>query len=159
MRSVDDNFDPARASHLANLFHGKDLAGTVGDVAYVDDLRLRREALLDTLGQKVETWRRHGKLDLLQNDAVAAFTLQPGGDHPRIVLVGGDDFIARFQVQAKLDDFERLAGIARDGNLLRITAKSARQPPADSFEAWIEDSPHIVSGIHVLHLQIAHFGI
>src|SRR5262249_14392369 len=68
MRAVDDDLDPARASELANLLDGKDLASPVGDVAYVDDLGLRREAFLDAPGEKIETRRRHRKLDLLQND-------------------------------------------------------------------------------------------
>src|SRR5262249_15393390 len=53
MRAVDDDLYPPRARQLANLLDGEDLARSVGDVAYVDDLRLRREALLDTTGEKI----------------------------------------------------------------------------------------------------------
>src|SRR5207249_771890 len=144
VRAVDDDLYSAGASQLTDLLYGKNLAGSVGDVAYMDDLRLRREVFFDAVGEKIETGGRDWKLDLLQYNAVAPLALQPGGNHARIVLVGRHDFIARFQGQAKLNDLEGLAGIARDGNLLRVAAERTRQAPAYCFKPRIEDFPHVV---------------
>ena len=49
--------------------------------------------------------------------------LPPGGEHPRIVLSGGEDFVARLQVEAELADLQPLGRVPREGDLLRIAAE------------------------------------
>ena len=125
----------------------------------MDHLGPRRNRGFDALVQIVEARRRHRKRELAEHDAVAALALQPSGDHARIILVGGDHFVAGFQIQAELYDLERLRRIARDRDLLRIAPERARQAPPHGFEAWIENPPHIICRIHILHLEQADFGV
>ena len=90
---------------------------------------------------------------------VAALALLPGGDHARIILIGGDDLVAGFQLHAELDNLERLAGVARDGDLFGVAAEHAGQAAAHGFDAGVEHVPHVVGRVQVLHLEIAHLGV
>ena len=57
--------------------------------------------LLDDVGGR---GRRHLEGDLLDHDPVAARALVPGGDHPRVVLVGDDHLVAALEVEAEDHD-------------------------------------------------------
>jgi hypothetical protein len=47
VRPVHDRLDPAGPRHACNVPHRKDLPGEVRDVAEMNDLRLRRNCLLE----------------------------------------------------------------------------------------------------------------
>src|SRR6185437_2822840 len=92
-------------------------------------------------------------------DPVAALSLLPGRDHPGIILVRRYDFVSGFQIETELHDLERLARIARDRNLLGIAAERLREPPPARFDSRVENTPHVVSGIHILHFEITNLRI
>ena len=52
----------------------------------------------------------------------AALALAKSGQHARIILIGGQHLVARLQIDPVLRDFQRFAGVAGDGNFLRIAA-------------------------------------
>src|SRR3954465_15682906 len=131
--SINNYLDSARTPHLTNLLDWEDLARAVRDVADVDDLRLRSNVLLDAGSQIIEARRRNRKRDLLQDDAVPALALLPGCDHSRIVLVCRKHFVTALQFHSKLNDFERLACVAGDSNLLWIAAKRFGESAPNRF--------------------------
>ena len=75
---------------------------------------------------------------------IAAFALPPGRQHARVILIGRQHFIAGFQVQAELADFQRFAGVARDGDFFHIAAEIQRQPPPDALDLRVQVPPHSV---------------
>src|SRR2546423_720064 len=81
MRAVHDHFDPSGASHLADPLYRKDLARKIRDMADVDDLGARRDRRFKAACQIVLRGWRHGKRDLLQDDAVPSLALFPCRDH------------------------------------------------------------------------------
>ncbi len=108
VRAIHNHGDIARVRHLADPAHGEDLAGAVGDVAQQDHFGARRDGLLEALVEIVHGGRRHRKGNRLEHDAFAALALAEGGEHARIVLIGGQDFVAAMQVDAVLRIFQRL---------------------------------------------------
>ena len=149
-----------RSRPMRQIFcHREDLPGAIRDVADVDDARLRRDALLDHVREIVHARRRHGEFQLLQDDPVAALALLPAGDHSRVILIRGDHFVAALQFHPQLHDFERLAGIARDRDLLRIAAELPGQPAAHRLDSGIEHVPHVVGRAQILHVEIALLGV
>ena len=107
------------------------------------------------LGEIVQRRRRHRERDLLQHDAVAAHALIPGVEHAAVVLVGRDDLVARLQVDAELRDLQRLAGVARDRELLGVAAELRREAAAHGLDVRLEDLPHVVHGRLVREVEVA----
>ena len=122
-------------------------------------LVLRGDGVFEHLGQIGHAGRRDGEFELLQDNAIAAFALLPGSDHARVILIGGDDFIARIELHAELHDLVGLAGVAGDGDFFGIDAEHLRQAAADGFDAGVEHVPHVIGRVHVLNFEIPDFGI
>ncbi len=154
MCAVDDRLDAALAGHPADVADREDLPGEVRDVADVDHFRAWRDRLLEPAKQVRLIGRRHGKRDLLEDDAVAAHALLPGVEHPPVVLVGRQDLVARLQVDAELRDLQGLARIPRDGQFLGVAAELGGQAPADRLEVRLEHLPHVVDGGLVRDVEI-----
>jgi hypothetical protein len=154
-KAVHDHLDAALASHLADALHREDLAGEVRDVADQDHLRLRRDRLLEALVEVVEALWRDREGDRLQDDAVAALALAPGGEHARVVVRGGEDLVARLQVEPELHGLERLAGVARDRHLLGVAAELAGERAAHRLDLRLEQLPHRVDGRFVRQVEVA----
>jgi hypothetical protein len=120
---------PRLRAKLTDLFDRENLAGEIGDVAEVDDARARgngasqqRSTRSSSEGDGV------GKETGLQHDPVAALALPPRGDHARIILIGGQDFVAGFRSRPSWHDFQPLGGVARDGDFFRVAAEIGSQP-------------------------------
>ena len=146
---------PRRRASSQICFTGKIWPGQVGDVAEVQDFGRRRDRADQPIGEIVHRWRRHGERDLRQLDAVAADALFPGVEHPPVILVGRDDLVARLEVDAELRDLQRLARVARDGELFGIAAELRREPAAHALDVRLEDLPHVVHGRLVRDVEIA----
>ena len=144
MRAIDDRLDAARPGHSTDVAHGEDLPGEIGDVADVDHLRPRRHRLFKPAKQVALIGRRYGKRDLLQDDAVAAHALLPRVEHPPVVLICRQDFVAGFQVDAQLRDLQRLARVPRDRQFLGVAAELGGEPTPDGLEIRLEHLPHVV---------------
>src|SRR5262245_36500646 len=155
MRAIHYRLDAARARQLADALDRIDLPAQVGDVAEMDDASARRDAALEDLGDLILTLRRNGDGDFFDDDPFAPLALPPRGEHSRVILVGGQNLVARFQIQPELADFQRLAGVARDGDLVHIAAEREREPAAHAFDLRVEDAPHRVDGRVVREFQIA----
>src|ERR1700679_456155 len=119
MSAIDDGFDSPRARHFANTLHRENLAGSISDVADVDDLGLRRNGIFKYFHQIIHAGRRHGERELLKLDSVTALALLPGGDHAAVILIGGDHFIAGLQMHTELDNLVRFPAIAGNAHLFR----------------------------------------
>ena len=50
----------------------------------------------------------HGEGNGFEDDAFAALALPEGGEHARIILVGGEHLVAGFEVDAVLRDFRAI---------------------------------------------------
>ena len=155
VRAVDDGGNAARTRHLADAAHRKDLAGAIGDVAEQYQLRTRRDGALEALVEIVGRRRRHGKRNRLEHDPLAPLALPECGQHARVVLIGGEDFVAALQVDSVLRVFQRFARVARDRHLFGIAAGRACQLPPHRFHLPLEHGDHGVVRSHVGVFQIA----
>ena len=99
VRAVDDGLDAAPPRLVADRLTGK-----IWPVRFVMWQKcstfvagvIARE---QPIREHVERRRRHRERDLRQRDAVAADALLPGVEHPAVVLVGRDDFVAGLQIE------------------------------------------------------------
>ncbi len=123
----------------------------------MDDLRLRRNRILEHLHQIFHARRRHGELQLTQLDAVTTLTLLPCGDHARVILIRRDDLVTAPKVHSQLHVLECFTGIARNRDLFGIAAEHLRKPTTYCLETRVEDPPHVVSRSHVLDIEITFF--
>ena len=142
VRPIHDHFDAARAAQLRDPLHRKDLARQVRDVADVDDLRPRRDRLLDAARQVILRRRRHGEGDLLQDDAVPALALLPRGDHARVILRRRQHLVPALQRHAELHDLQRLARVPGDRHFFGIAAEARRQPAPHRLDLRLDPAPH-----------------
>ena len=119
--AVDDSDNPPRASQAADPCQRKHLGRQVGDVAEMENFRLRRDGLLEPVVEIVPR-RWDGELKACYLDAVAPHALVPSGPHAGVVLLRGDHFVPCFQIDPILSDWQRLAGATRQRHLLRVTS-------------------------------------
>src|SRR5260370_39778511 len=98
MRAVDNRLDATRARHLADSFHGRDLAGDVYLMRDLNQTRARRDGVFERGGDLVDVLWRNRNLDQVQLDAFALLALSNRRQHPAIVLSGGENLVAGFQV-------------------------------------------------------------
>ena len=152
VRAVDDRRDAALPRQPAQIADGEELPRLVRDVAEVQHLRLRRDRLLEPLNRSACVVG-HGKIEARDLDLVAPRALVPRGQHAAVVLLGGDDLVARLEVEADLRDLQRLAGVARDGDLFRVGAEFRGQPPPGGFDVPL-DQPAVIHRRLVGRVQI-----
>ena len=95
----------------------------------------------------------------MTNDLVAACALVPRVQHPGVVLIRGDDLVARREVDPQLGDLQRLARVARDGHFFGIAAELGRESPAYGLDVRLEDLPHVVHGGLVREVEITLEGV
>ena len=109
--------------------------------------------------QIVEARRRHRERDLLQHDPVALLALLPGVEHAAVVLVGGEHLVAGREVEAELRDLQRLAGVARDRELLGVAAGARGEPAPHRLAVRLEHLPHVVRRRLVRDVEVALVGL
>ena len=100
MSAVDDRLDPFRARHFADGFHRRDLAGNVDLMRHQDQPGAIRDSFRERGCDLVEVLRRDGNLDQLQLQVLAFFALAQSGEHARVILSGGEDFVAGFEIHS-----------------------------------------------------------
>src|SRR5258708_9608195 len=156
MRAVDNRLDATRARHLADSFHGRDLARDVYLMRDLNQTRARGDGVFERGGALVDDLWRNRNLDQVQLDACALLALSNRRQHTAIVLSGGENLVAGFQVHSEEQSFQRLGSVARDGNLFAITAEQFRQSGANSFRLRLENLPPRVSGPFFLLPDVTH---
>src|SRR5215468_7286286 len=119
------------------------------------DASARRDIALENLNDLILTLRRDGDGDFFDDNPFAPLALPPRGKHSRIILVGRQNLVARFQIHSELANFQSLAGVARDGDLFHIAAEREREAAAYAFDLRVEDAPHRVDWRVVRKFQIA----
>src|SRR5262249_45017562 len=134
MSAINDRLNAARSRQLADAFDRIDLPAQVGDVTEMYDARARRDVALEDTDDLIMTCRRNRNGDFFDDDAFAPLALPPRGEHSRVILVGRQNLVARFQIQSELADFQSLAGVARDGDLFHVAAEGERQATAHTFD-------------------------
>ena len=155
VRPVHDHLDPARPRPLDDPLDREDLAGEVGDVTDVDDLRFRRDSALDPLGQVVLGRRGNGEGDLPDHDPLASLPLVPRREHARVVLRRREHLVPALERDPQLHGLERLARVARDRHLLGIAAEARREAAPHRLDLGFEDLPHRVRRRRVGVVEVA----
>src|SRR5262249_53797998 len=155
VRAVDNRLDAARARQLADAVGRINLPAPVGDVTEMYDASARRDVALENLDDLILTLRRDGDGYFFDDNPFAPLALSPRGEHSRIILVGRQNLVARFQIHSELADFQGLTGVARDGDLFHVAAERERKAAAHTFDLRVEDAPHRVDGRVVRKFQVA----
>src|SRR5258708_38022494 len=140
---------------FADLLHRKNLPREIRDVAEVQHLRLRPDRADQSIREIVHRQGRHRKGDLPDGDPFAPHALVPRVQHPPVVLVRRDDFVARLEIDPELRDLQRLARVPRDRHLLGAAAEFRREPAADGLDVRLEDRPHVIDRRLVGDIEIA----
>ena len=123
MRAVHDCFNAFCTGYFANSFHRCDLASDVDLMRDQDKPGALRDSFFKCSGDLLELFRRNGNLDQLQFKAFSLLTLPQRGQHARIILGGGENFVAGLEVHASQQDLERLRSVARDRDLFAVAAE------------------------------------
>ena len=146
MRAVDDGLNAVRARHVADCFHRSDLAGDVDHVRDENESGAVGDSFFKRGGDLAEILWRNRNLNELELEIFPFFPLTQCGEHPRVVLGRGENFVAGFEVHAHQQNLKRLRRVARDRDLFAIAAEQLGQAGANGFRLRLEDLPHRVSG-------------
>ena len=123
MGAVDDGFNAAGAGQIADCFHRCDLAGDVDLVRDEDQFCAIGNSFFKRGRDLVQIFRRDRDLNQLELEVFAFLALPQGGEHARVILRGGENFVARFEVHAHEQILERLRRVARDRDLFAIATE------------------------------------
>jgi len=100
MCAIDDGFNAAGARYVADCFNWSDLAGDVDHVGDQDETSTVGDAFFKRGGDLVEVLRRNRNLNELELEVFPFFALTHCDEHARVVLGGGENFVAGFEVHA-----------------------------------------------------------
>ena len=156
--AIDDGDDASGGGHVADTADGEDLAGAVGDVAAENGFGFGSDGLLEAVVEVVHACDGDREGNGFEPDAVAALALSEGREHAGVVLIGGEDFVAGFEVEAELGDFEGFAGITSDGDLFGVDTGSFGDHAAGGFDFGFEFPDHGVIRAHVGVVEVAAHG-
>ena len=131
---------------VADRFHRRDLAGDVDLVRDQDEAGAIGDSFFKCGGDLVEVLRRNRNLNKLQFEVFAFFALTQRGEHARVILSGGENFVAGFEVHPIEKNLERLGSVAGDRDFFAIAAEQFGQAGANGFRLRLEDLPHRVGG-------------
>ena len=90
MRAIDDRGDAARTRHARDVLHREDLPRQVGDVAEVDELRLRCDGLREHVVEIIHGGGGHREGEFVEFDAVAADALPKNFSTPHGITGSND---------------------------------------------------------------------
>ena len=141
MCPVHDDLDSAPPPQLDNRLDGENLPVDVRDVADQDDLRLRGDVLLEQPEQLLRVVRWSGNGERLEDNPLAQGALPERVEHARVVVAGAEDLVPAFEIHPVEIDFQRFAGVAGNGQFLRIASERFRQTPAHGLDLRIKHRP------------------
>jgi hypothetical protein len=154
--AVDDHRDPLLSGHLHDLAHRQDLTGDVDHVAHEDHPGAGGDVLLEEGDDLIRVLGRDGNLELAQDDPVATLALLEGGDHPPVVLGGGQHLVTWCQIETELTDLQSLRGVTSERDLLRVAVEEAGQTLPHRLTLGLQDPPHGVGrhGVRVVEMPL-----
>ncbi len=120
----------------------------------LDDLGARSDRRLELVDQILLGGRRNLERDLLQDDALPAHPLPPGGQHTPVILVADDDLVAGLEVQPQNHDFVGFRSVPGDRHLLGIAAEILGQVAPHALDAWLEHPPHVIDRELIAELEV-----
>src|SRR5579862_2464271 len=95
MGAVDDRFNASAACHLADLLDGENLPRCISHMAEENHPRAGRDRPLEPVVEVVQIGDGQIEWDCFQDDSLPPLPLLPGEEHAWIVLIGGQDLVAR----------------------------------------------------------------
>ncbi len=156
MGAVDDGPDAADARDVADSFHRRDLAGDVDLVRDEDEASAIGDSFFKRGGDLVEVFRRNRNLNELQFEPFSFLALTQRSEHARVILGGGEDFVAGLEVHAHEQNLERLGRVTRDRDFFAVAAEEFGQAGANGFRLRLEDLPHRIGGGVFLFPDVTH---
>jgi hypothetical protein len=144
MGAVHDHGDAARPSQRHDLAHGKDLPREVDHLTGQDQARAGRERAPEARHHLGGVLRGDRQGEGAQDDPLPSLTLPEGGQHPRIVLIGGHHLVPAGEREAALQDLQGLGGVPGERHLLGVTAEEGGDPPANGFLPGLQQLPEDV---------------
>ena len=106
MCAIDDDGDVVFAAESDDVADWIDLARHEDDVADEDQFSFWCDGSLIAVDKFLFGLRGGGEGDLDELDSVAFLARLEGCDHARIVLIGGEDFIAGLEIKTEEAGFE-----------------------------------------------------
>ena len=152
--TINNHGNPSRSSKFHDLLDWIDLPRHEDHLADEDEFGSLRDSPFERLDQVLVALGRGWHGDLNELNTLASPPLFDRCDHARIVLVGGQHFVARLQVYAEEAGFQRFASVSRDGDLFRIDAKESRKPTSNRLNLRLQCPPHVEAWGLVAELEI-----
>ena len=146
MRSIDNGLNTACPRHVAHCFHRSNLAGDVDHVGDEDKPGAVADFFFKRGADLIEVLRRNGNLNELKLEVFPLLTLTQRGEHARVILSGGENFVAGFEIHAHEQSLERFRSVACDRDFFAVAAEQLGQARANGFRLRLENLPHRVSG-------------
>src|SRR5437588_1254871 len=106
MGAVHNCLNSFGASHVADSLHRSDLSGNVDLMRNKNQARSTCNSFFKCRGDLIEVLGRNGDLNQLKLQAFSLLPLTEGGQHARIILGSGKNFIVRLEVHAHQKNLE-----------------------------------------------------
>src|SRR4029077_2745245 len=98
MCAIDNGSNAAGAGQAADGFNWSDLAGNGDHVRHQDEASTVGDSFFKRGGDLVEVLRWNRNLNELELEVFPFFALTHCGEHARVVLGGGENFVAGLEV-------------------------------------------------------------
>src|SRR5205814_9378319 len=95
-----------RARQFADSFHRRDLARDINLMRDQDKPGAVADSFFKCRSDLLELLRRNGNLDQLQLKALSLLALPQRGEHARVILRGGANFVAGLEIHASQQNLE-----------------------------------------------------
>ena len=115
-------------------------------MGHQDDPGVVGDGVPETLHDLFVGFGRGRDLDVLDVDAFPAHPLAEGGEHPAVVLGGGEDLVAGLQIHPQQQDLHRLGGIPDERDFFGVAPEDRREPLPHVLLPGLQDLPHRVHG-------------
>src|SRR5207253_11456348 len=98
--------EPVGKSHVADRLHRSDLSGHVDLMPTQNQAGAICNSFFNSRGNFIEVLRRNGSLNQLELEAFSLLPLTERGQHARIILGGGENFVTRLEVHPHQKNLE-----------------------------------------------------
>src|ERR1700729_2274467 len=151
MRAVNGRQDMFAAGESADFFGGQDDSGDGRDVDEENYARARSDGIAEKIENLGRVLNRFGGCVFLDYDAVALGPQIPGMLAAGMFLIGEQDLISRFKVDAVGDVAISFRGITQDGDLIAVAAYEGGQRITEFIPGGVAPD-RVVFRIGLVHL-------